>query len=286
MHLAAESHVDRSIDGAGGLHRDERRRHARLLEAARAYWGGARRDRPARASASTTSRPTRSSARSDRTTRPSPRRRPTSRARPIRRARRRPTISCAPGAIPMACRSSSPIRTQQLRALSFPREADPADDREGDPRRGPPRLRTRRERARLAPRRGPRGGAHRGGGARARRRDLFHRRRRGAEEPRRGDADRGAGRRAAPDRFPPAAHATRARSASSPDRPGHDFRYAMDISKIGRELGWRPSRSFEEGLRADGRVVSSRTAPGGSRSCSAMPASGSARRKAPMPAKA
>ncbi len=34
-----------------------------------------------------------------------------------------------------------------------------------------------------------------------------------------------------------------------PDRPGHDFRYAIDISKIGRELGWRPSQSFEEGLR-------------------------------------
>jgi dTDP-glucose 4,6-dehydratase len=34
-----------------------------------------------------------------------------------------------------------------------------------------------------------------------------------------------------------------------PDRPGHDFRYAMDISKIARELGWRPSRNFEGGLR-------------------------------------
>ena len=33
------------------------------------------------------------------------------------------------------------------------------------------------------------------------------------------------------------------------DRPGHDFRYAMDISGIERELGWRPSRTFEEGLR-------------------------------------
>jgi dTDP-glucose 4,6-dehydratase len=33
------------------------------------------------------------------------------------------------------------------------------------------------------------------------------------------------------------------------DRPGHDFRYAMDISKMERELGWRPSRSFEAGLR-------------------------------------
>jgi dTDP-glucose 4,6-dehydratase len=34
-----------------------------------------------------------------------------------------------------------------------------------------------------------------------------------------------------------------------PDRPGHDFRYAMEISKIVRELGWRPSRDFERGLR-------------------------------------
>jgi len=32
------------------------------------------------------------------------------------------------------------------------------------------------------------------------------------------------------------------------DRPGHDRRYAMDISKIGEELGWSPRFSFEEGL--------------------------------------
>jgi dTDP-glucose 4,6-dehydratase len=32
------------------------------------------------------------------------------------------------------------------------------------------------------------------------------------------------------------------------DRPGHDFRYAIDHSKITSELGWRPSVSFEEGL--------------------------------------
>lgn len=30
------------------------------------------------------------------------------------------------------------------------------------------------------------------------------------------------------------------------DRPGHDFRYAIDCSKITRELGWRPSANFEE----------------------------------------
>ncbi len=33
------------------------------------------------------------------------------------------------------------------------------------------------------------------------------------------------------------------------DRAGHDFRYAADISKIGRELGWQPRVDFEEGLR-------------------------------------
>jgi len=32
------------------------------------------------------------------------------------------------------------------------------------------------------------------------------------------------------------------------DRPGHDFRYAMDHSKISRELGWEPEIGFEEGL--------------------------------------
>jgi dTDP-glucose 4,6-dehydratase len=33
------------------------------------------------------------------------------------------------------------------------------------------------------------------------------------------------------------------------DRPGHDRRYAMDASKITKELGWRPLVAFEEGLR-------------------------------------
>ena len=32
------------------------------------------------------------------------------------------------------------------------------------------------------------------------------------------------------------------------DRPGHDRRYAMDITRIGAELGWKPARGFEEGL--------------------------------------
>ena len=33
------------------------------------------------------------------------------------------------------------------------------------------------------------------------------------------------------------------------DRPGHDRRYAIDASKILRELNWQPTIRFEEGLR-------------------------------------
>ena len=33
------------------------------------------------------------------------------------------------------------------------------------------------------------------------------------------------------------------------DRPGHDRRYAIDASKLARELGWKPAETFESGLR-------------------------------------
>ncbi|MDX8397220.1 MAG: GDP-mannose 4,6-dehydratase, partial [Mariprofundaceae bacterium] len=33
------------------------------------------------------------------------------------------------------------------------------------------------------------------------------------------------------------------------DRPGHDLRYAIDASKIQKDLGWVPEESFESGLR-------------------------------------
>ncbi|HBC28723.1 MAG TPA: dTDP-glucose 4,6-dehydratase, partial [Prevotellaceae bacterium] len=32
------------------------------------------------------------------------------------------------------------------------------------------------------------------------------------------------------------------------DRPGHDARYAIDSTKLQRELGWEPSLQFEEGI--------------------------------------
>ena len=33
------------------------------------------------------------------------------------------------------------------------------------------------------------------------------------------------------------------------DRPGHDRRYAIDASKIKRELGWKPKETFESGIK-------------------------------------
>ncbi|WP_431211598.1 dTDP-glucose 4,6-dehydratase [Puia sp. P3] len=39
------------------------------------------------------------------------------------------------------------------------------------------------------------------------------------------------------------------------DRPGHDLRYAIDATKLNKELGWKPSLQFEEGTGKDGRLV-------------------------------
>jgi dTDP-glucose 4,6-dehydratase len=33
------------------------------------------------------------------------------------------------------------------------------------------------------------------------------------------------------------------------DRPGHDRRYAIDATKLERELGWKPEETFETGIR-------------------------------------
>ena len=33
------------------------------------------------------------------------------------------------------------------------------------------------------------------------------------------------------------------------DRPGHDQRYAIDATKINRELGWKPAETFDTGIR-------------------------------------
>ena len=103
MNLAAESHVDRSIDGPGGVHRDQCRRHLRdaagepgLL--ARARRGGqARVPLPSHFDRRSVRLAGRGRAAFTRT-------RPMRPTRPIRPPRRRPTIWCAPGITPTACR--------------------------------------------------------------------------------------------------------------------------------------------------------------------------------------
>jgi len=51
------------------------------------------------------------------------------------------------------------------------------------------------------------------------------------------------------DRLAPSANGPHADLVSFvADRPGHDFRYAIDSSRMETELGWKPSRSFESGL--------------------------------------
>ncbi|MDO8789752.1 MAG: dTDP-glucose 4,6-dehydratase [Sulfuritalea sp.] len=44
-------------------------------------------------------------------------------------------------------------------------------------------------------------------------------------------------------------HGYREQKITVADRPGHDKRYAIDATKIERELGWRPQESFESGMR-------------------------------------
>ncbi|MDE1193068.1 MAG: GDP-mannose 4,6-dehydratase [Arachidicoccus sp.] len=103
MHLAAESHVDRSITGAADFIQTNVVGTFTLLEAARGYWNGLD-DAAAKARFRFHHISTDEVFGTLPTTDSSPKRRPTIRTRLIRRRRPRRTISSAPGTIPMACR--------------------------------------------------------------------------------------------------------------------------------------------------------------------------------------
>lgn len=103
MHLAAESHVDRSIDGPAAFIQTNVIGTFTLLEAARHYWSGLgkRRSRP---SASTTSPPMRCTATCTAPMTCSPKKPRTRRAARTPPPKRAATIWFAPGTAPTACR--------------------------------------------------------------------------------------------------------------------------------------------------------------------------------------
>ena len=246
MHLAAESHVDRSIDGPGEFIQTNVVGTFTLLQAALAYWRGldAERQRrfplPPHLDRRGVRLPGRGRASSTRST-------PTSRTRPIRPRRPPRTISCAPGTTPMACRRSITNCSNNYGPYHFPEKLIPlmilnalegkplpvygkgenvrdwlyVDDhaRCADPggREGPGRARPTISAARTS----------------ARTSMWSH-----------------AICALVDELAPNAAIGPRERLITFvTDRPGHDLRYAIDACKIERDLGWRPAETFETGLR-------------------------------------
>ena len=169
MHLAAESHVDRSIDGPADVHPDQHRRHLRAAGGGAGLLRHAERRDGAQRSASTTSPPTRCSARWRTTIRRSPRRRPMTRAAPIPPARRPRTIWCAPGATLTACRRIVSNTTNNYGPWQFPEKLIPLITLNALEGRPLPVYGDGSQPARLAVRGGPCRGAAARAGARARR---------------------------------------------------------------------------------------------------------------------
>ena len=165
---------------------------------------------------------------------------------------------------------------EQLRPLSLPREADSADHPQRARWQAAAGLRRRRQCARLALCRGPRAGA---------RPD----RRRG----RIGETYNVGGRNerrnlevvmricAILDRLRPLRAARIACIAFVADRPGHDRRYAIDATKLERELGWRALETFETGSRR--RCAGISTTNGGGARCATRSTPASASASSPRP---
>ncbi len=247
VHFAAESHVDRSIDGPAAFIADQHRRH---LHAAR---GGARLlERRWTSAAAAAFRflhvSTDEVYGSLGAERPAVQRDDALRAeQPVLGVEGGvATTWCAPITTPTACRSLTTNCSNNYGPYQFPEKLIPlmiSNALEGKPL---PVYGDGRQRARLAVRRRP----LRGDPPRARARHARARPTTSAAGTRR-PTSRSCTRSArCSTRLRPkaVAAATVDQISYVKDRPGHDRRYAIDARKIERELGWRPAETFETGL--------------------------------------
>ena len=177
MHLAAESHVDRSIDGPAAFIDTNITGTYTLLEAARAYWGGGRDFRFHHISTDEVFGTLGADGRLHR-------------GDPLRAELA--LLGVEGGERPPRPRLARDLRPagralellEQLRPVPLPREADPGRHPERPRGQADPGLRPRRERPRLALRRGPCDRAPEGGDRGQGRRELQHRRQRRGEKHR------------------------------------------------------------------------------------------------------
>ncbi len=251
MHLAAETHVDRSIDGPAPFIQSNVVGTFTMLEAAREHWQGLPAARRAgfRFHHVSTDEVFGALGPDDHLL---PRRRPTTRAAPTPRARLRPITWSAPGTTPTGCRPSSPTCSNNYGPWQFPEKLIPLVILNALARQAAAGLWRRFQCARLALRGRSRGGAGPRAGARRAGRDAHHRWRQ-----MRSNLDVVRGICAALDALRPDPAGPRERLIRFvADRPGHDFRYEIDPVPRRGPAGLARAARLRGGAAPDRAVVS------------------------------